>query len=287
MLKIIGLLLISLNVNAGFLDWFNSDETKFKIVNHSNIASPGTVFARAYENALTTTGARSEFYQARSCNDAKKVFNNNKDAVMIYNTNVGISAINKGLDCTPEDLSTKNGLFFGTTYYQICTRSDSGIQLKNAKTLGAASVVLSEGIINDYNRMNGMNIKGIPYGGSKGVLKAVLAGDIEYGQIGWGIAEPKRLDGSLKCDYSTDPNTNNFVGNDFKLRIPNLKLNYLVYTNSDSIDDISTLKSAIGTDGFTKYVKHKFIRNASSEFTDSSVKDFHHWYNFNYDTYWK
>jgi hypothetical protein len=258
-------------------------ETKFKIINHSNIASPGTVFARAYENALSTTGGSSSFYQARNCADAKKVFNSSENAVMIYNTNVGISAINKGLDCTPEDLSEKNGIFFGTTYYQLC---GTDTELKDSKTLGAASVVLSNGIINDYNN-NGVKVKGVPYGGSKGVLAGVLAGDIDHGQIGWAIAEPKRLDRTLTCAYSTDPEADNFVGNEFDLAIPNLKINYLVYTNAKNPEDVAKLKSAITTGEFQDFVDHKFIRNTSTEFTSENIKAFHHWYNFNYITYWK
>ena len=259
-------LVVSLNVSAGLLEFFSNDnglpelfndETKFKIVNHSNIASPGTVFARAYESALSSTGAKSEFYQARSCSDAKKVFNKSKNAVMVYNSNVGISAINKGLDCTPDDLSTFNGLFQGTTYLQIWSRADTPFKLKDAKTLGAASVVLSKGLINDYNTLNDMNIKGVPYGGSKGVLAALLAGDIDYGMMGWGIAEPKRLDGTLNCSHSTDPAMDNFVGNDYKLQIPNLKINYLVYTNSTSADDVTKLKSALSTNSFTNYLPIK------------------------------
>jgi hypothetical protein len=274
-----------LGIGAGFFVFLTSDTTKFKIINHSNIASPGTVFARAYENALSTTDLKTEFYQARTCADAKKVFNNTENAIMVYNTNVGISAINKGLDCTPDDLSSSNGIFFGTTYYQICTRSDGG-KLSDAKTLGAASVVLSKGIIEDYNS-NGIHIKGVPYGGSKGVLAAVLSKDIDYGQIGWGIAEPKRLDGSLTCNYSTDPNSDNFVGNEFNLRIPNLKINYLVYTNSTNNNDTNILKKAVNSIEFQKYIKHKFIRNASTSFTDDNISKFHDWYNFNFRTYWK
>jgi hypothetical protein len=276
---------IALNANAGLLDWFDSsNETKFKIVNHSNITGPGAVFARAYENALkTSTDSRTEFYQARNCADAKQVFNNTKNAVMIYNTNVGISAIGKGLDCTPEDLSEMNGIFFGATYYQLCGKD---VELKDSKTLGAASVVLSDGIIKDYNA-NGVQVKGVPYSGSKKVLAGVLAGDIDHGQIGFAIAEPKRLDGSISCAYSTDPSADNFVGNTFDLRIPNLKLAYLVYTNSTNPEDISNLRKAISSDMFQSFIEHKFIRDASVQFTPENIKAFHHWYNFNYQTYWK
>jgi hypothetical protein len=221
------------------------------IVNHSNKASPASVVAKNFEKAVGE--GRIEFFQAGNCEEAEKKFNGNQSAVMIYNADVGIAAKSKNLAC-PLTAKPAQTVFIGKSYLRVCTKAGSSTPIQKARTMGAASVILSPGLIRDYNS-NGMNLRGVPYGGSKDVLAALISGDVDFGFVASAIADPAVAAGQISCPFTTDPREANYVGNTFKLQIPSLPIAKVFYTNSQDAKFVESLRQAAKSTDFQAYLK--------------------------------
>lgn len=221
------------------------------IINHSNKASPASVISRNFEKAVGEKNIA--FYQAGNCEEAQSKFDSAPRAVMTYNADVGIAAKAKNLSC-PLTAKPSQTVFIGKSYLRICTKAGSGKTLRTARTMGAASVILSPGLIKDYNS-NGLNLRGVPYGGSKDVLGALIAGDIDFGFVAAGIADPAVVSGQIECHFTTDPRKPNFIGKQLTLKIPTLPIAKVFYANTDDPAFLSQLRTAIDHPDFQAYLK--------------------------------
>jgi hypothetical protein len=254
------------------------------IVNHSNKASPGTVLAKSFQNAFEM---KTSFYQAGNCEEAEKKFQSTKDAIMIYNVDVAIAAMGKKLNC-PLPAKAPKTVFIGKSYLDICTSAISPMDLKSAKTIGGASVILSKGLVDDINNQPGVKVKGIPYGGSKNVLAAIIAGDIDIGYVGHGVNRTSVENGDVVCPIQGNPASKDYIGNKLNMQIPDFPIIKIIYTNSDNKEIIAKMKEAVLNKQFQAYLKKSGysdvnIKNITQNDVDNSWK---HGVKV-YELYWK
>ena len=254
------------------------------IVNNSNKASPGTVVAKSFETAVGS--GNIDFFQANTCEEAESKFQSSKNAVLIYNADVGIAALSKGLNC-PLSAKPAQTVFIGKSYLKICTNAKSPKTLEQAKTIGGASVILSKGLIEDYNS-NGLHLKGVPYGGSKGVLGGLIAGDIDVGFVATSIADPAIESGQISCALSTDPRSADYVANKYKLKVPSMPIMKVFYTNTDDPAFISKLQTAVNNREFQAFLsKAKYDDVKSGKITQKDIDAVKTYINDSYSYYWK
>lgn len=254
------------------------------IVNNSNKASPGTVVAKSFETAVGS--GNIDFFQANTCEEAESKFQSSKNAVLIYNADVGIAALSKGLNC-PLSAKPAQTVFIGKSYLKICTNAKSPKTLEQAKTIGGASVILSKGLIEDYNS-NGLHLKGVPYGGSKGVLGGLIAGDIDVGFVATSIADPAIESGQISCALSTDPRSADYVANKYKLKVPSMPIMKVFYTNTDDPAFISKLQTAVNNREFQAFLsKAKYDDVKSGKITQKDIDTVKTYINDSYSYYWK
>ena len=205
------------------------------VVNHSNKASPATVFAKSFEEALKQQDQFNvEFYQASNCTDGDKKYNSTKNAVMVFNADVRIASLAKGISCG-NDSTTANTTFITKSYLKFCRLPTTTKPFGETNTtVGIASVILSKGLFDDLNGGK-RKLVGVPYSGSKTVLAAVLAGDVDYGIIGAGVVTNPEKQGKVLCIYDYDPRAENFVGKSLpELKVPTLPIIQTIYHNSDN-----------------------------------------------------
>ena len=254
------------------------------IVNNSNKASPGTLVALSFEKAISEH--RPAFFQASTCEEADKKYLSTENAIMIYNADVGIAALGKAMSC-PMRATIDNTIFIGKSYLKICTNAMKPKQLSQAKTIGAASVILSKGLISDYNS-NGLNLKGVPYGGSKNVLGAVITGDVDFGFIASGVANPAIDQNQIVCPYSTDPRRSDFVGNKFNLKIPTLPIVKVFYTTSKDQKFIESLKKSTADQEFQSFLKASGYDDVKSQrISQQDLDSVYKHIKDSYEFYWK
>jgi hypothetical protein len=222
------------------------------IVNHSNKASPGTVLAKSFEQSLNDSSV--SFYQASNCEDAEAKFQSTEDAIMIYNVDVAIAAMGKQLNC-PLPAKASKTVFIGKSYLDICTNAKNPKTLTEARTMGGASVILSKGLVADINRQSGVKVKGIPYGGSKDVLAAIVAGDIDIGYVGHGVNMPSVKNGDVVCPIQGNPLDKNYIGKRLNMQIPDFPIIKIIYTNSKNPKLIKSMQKAVKTKEFQAYLE--------------------------------
>jgi len=256
------------------------------IVNNSNKASPATVLAKSFEKAVGED--KIEFFQASSCEEADQKFNSTANSVMTYNVDVGIAALTKKLNC-PLKATADNTVFIGKSYIKICSSAKTPFvkSIEKAKTIGVASVALSKGLIADYSSIS-PGIKGVPYGGSKDVLMAVIAGDIDVGFIGVGVADPAIEQGQIVCTLSTDPRRDDYIGKKYKMKYPAYNITSIFYTNSNDKALVAKLQKSTDDPEFQTFLRKSgfgFVKNKN--ITADDVSDVQKHISDIYNLYWK
>ena len=259
------------------------------VVNPSNKASPATVFAKSYEEALKQQDQFNvEFYQASSCADADKKYNSTKNAVMVFNADVRIASLAKGVGCD-FNATPFNTSLITKSYLKFCRLPGSTKPFgETDTTVGIASVILSKGLFDDLNGGK-RKLIGVPYSGSKTVLAAVLAGDIDYGIIGAGVVNGPLKEGKIECVYDYDPSAKNFIGAALPgLKVPTLPIIQMIHTNTE---DSAMAKAVADAGKNTKFLDgiafNGFSDTKNKDITANDVKVVDSHINNVYEYYWK
>jgi hypothetical protein len=226
-------------------------EPKFTVINQSSKASPAGVFAQAVRQAVD-----GQWYQSSNCTDATAKFNSTKDAVMVYNSSVAFAALNKKLEgCQLDEIAKSNSkvALISSSRMLICQRAESNTDLFAGEklTLGMASMYAVPKHEAQW-QASGSAVKIVPYSGSKTVLQALIAGDIDWGWMGESLA--LKQGDKLKCEYSTDPLSTKFLGKKTpKLVIADFRIIAVVYSNTANVEKLKTLLT--DSKSFQKYLK--------------------------------
>lgn len=259
------------------------------VVNHSNKASPATVFAKSFEEALRQQDQFNvEFYQASNCTDGDKKYNLTENAVMVFNADVRIASLAKGIACD-NDATATNTTFITKSYLKFCrlptTTKPFG---ETDTTVGIASVILSKGLFDDLNGGK-RKLIGVPYSGSKTVLAAVLAGDVDYGIIGAGVVTNPEKEGKVQCIYDYDPRAENFVGKALpELKVPTLPIIQTIYHNSNNPAMAKVIAEAGNNAKFLDGIVYNgFNDTKNADITASDVKAVEDHVINVYENYWK
>jgi len=214
-------------IGLGLLHDSNKSNTKITVINMSSPASPAGVFAQAVKKTVD-----GDWYQSSHCSQGHDAFTNIKNSVVVYNSSVAFAALNKQLkNCQ----IPKNVLISAVakTPMHICKLLNGTTDLERDKVkLGMASMYAVKKHQDQFNNQsrNG-SVQLIPYSGSKTVLKALLAGDIEWGWMGSGLAN--KNSNKIQCEWTTDKTdkTKQFLGDKFsRLTIPDFAINVVIYT---------------------------------------------------------
>lgn len=258
------------------------------VINPSNKASPATVFAKSYEESLKMNGKYDvEFYQASSCADADAKYAKTANAVMVYNSSVGIAAKNKNVSCK-FDANPSNTTLITKSYLKFCRKTGNTKSFGEERTtVGIASVILSDGLFADLNGGK-RKLVGVPYSGSKTVLAAVMAGDVDYGIIGAGVVNDPEKRGEIECIYSYDPRSTDFIGNTLPgLKVPTMPITQLIHTNASG-DVKQAVVAASGNASFLSSIeKNGFSDVKIGSITDKDVEAVYQYVIDVYNHYWK
>lgn len=240
--------------------------TEITVINPSHKTSPAAVFATSFRDA-----AGASYYQSADCVDAGRKYNNTENAVFIYNSSMEFAGRNKGLDCNLEPLTNKKIVFVGQHYFKLCRLPGSDANLvpggqTRELRMGIASMLATQAHEDTFRKL-GVNVKIVPYSGSKTVAKALLAGDIDIGFMGQGIAA-KQGD-RIECLYSTNPAADNYLAKTVPVAVPDFHISYVVYTNSTDPEVLKQLRKVEDSPIFQAYLD-KSMTTGTFEITPSS-----------------
>lgn len=229
-----------------------TNEEKITVINPSHKTSPAAVFATSFRDALG-----SSYYQSADCEDAGRKYRDTKNAVFIYNSSMEFAGRNKGLDCNLEPLTNKNIIFVGQHYFKLCRLPGTNVNLEPGQQnrelkMGIASMLATQAH-EDTWKEKGVNVKIVPYSGSKTVARALLAGDIDIGFMGQGIAA--KQGNKIECLYSTNPEADNYLAKTADVAVPDFHISYVVYTNAMDSEVLKRLKRVKGSKTFETYLE--------------------------------
>lgn len=260
------------------------------VINPSNKASPATVFAKSYEDALKKDSRFNvEFYQASSCADGDEKYRKTKNAVMVFNADVAIAARDKGVPCDFYSTAANTSLIT-KSYLKFCRKSGSNKEFgRDRTTLGIASVILSDGLMRDLNGGVQRKLVGVPYSGSKTILSALLAGDIDYGILGAGVVNSPEAAGVIECVYDYNPAAKNFIAKTFpSLKVPTLPIIQMIHTNATTAEVNGAIaKSVQDTEFLNSIKKNGFEDTKNAGITASDVNSVKSHIENVYGHYWK
>jgi len=244
---------------------------EYTVINQSSKASPAGVFAQAVRKAVD-----GKWYQSSNCTDASAKFNSTKDAVMVYNSSVAFAALNKKLEnCQLDEVAKSNAkvALISSSRMLICQRADANTDLFSGEnlTLGMASMYAVPKHEAQWNA-SGSAVKIVPYSGSKTVLQALMAGDINWGWMGQSLA--LKQGDKLKCEYSTDPLSTQFLGKRApKLVIPDFRINVVVYSNTANVERLrETLNNSSAFQNYITSSKNKVESGLDAKLVDQYVQ---------------
>lgn len=249
---------------------------EYTVINQSSKASPAGVFAQAVRKAVN-----GKWYQSSNCTDASAKFNSTKDAVMVYNSSVAFAALNKKLEnCQLDEIAKSNAkvVLISSSRMLICQRADANTDLfkdpsqsEENLTLGMASMYAVPKHEAQW-QASGSAVNIVPYSGSKTVLQALMAGDINWGWMGQSLA--LKQGDKLKCEYSTDPLSTQFLGKRApKLVIPDFRINVVVYSNTANVERLrETLNNSSAFQNYITSSKNKVESGLDAKLVDQYVQ---------------
>ena len=205
--------------------WITQQNDKIVVVSMSNPASPASVFGQSIRSVLN-----GEWYQSANCTEAQQKVRTTPNSLMVYNSSIAFAALNKKLDDCQIPAEAKEVLRATTNFY-VCRLPDQTKALDSGDVrLGMASMYA----VKKHEQQFNLNI--VPYSGSKTVLQALLAGDIEWGWMGKGLA--RKQGNKIVCPYTTDAteSSKTFLGDAIPtLVIPDHRIEIVVYSlNADT-----------------------------------------------------
>lgn len=216
-------------VSAWIIYWqvANPSNPKYTVINQSSAASPAGTFAQSVRTALD-----ANWYQSENCTDAAKKFRETRPAIMVWNSSVAFAALNKKLeDCQLPTLT--KFVMSADTYMDICHLPGKKKSLPRASIAGPVTLGMASMYAVDKHELQWEGqVKLVPYSGSKTVLQALRAGDIDWGWMGHGLA--KKQGDKIVCPLSTKTDSPESLSNFFPgLTIPDFTIKVVVYTNGD------------------------------------------------------
>ena len=231
------------------------------VVNPQARSSPTTVMAMSYQKSVPD----SSFYQAENCQDGVKKFEGTPNSTIVYGTNLEITALRRGQSCLPK-ITKDNILFYGEQFYQICTKKGSNKTFRSPKaTYGMASVQPVNEIVADINAQNGTSLVGLPFAGSRDVLLQVLSGDLDLGLIGTSVAAKHERAGDITCIASTDPRDKDFVGQQLKMKMPDIRIQTLIVHNIQDSKLVDKARRGLAETGFLGILKEGDFSNVKTQ----------------------
>jgi hypothetical protein len=217
------------------------------VISTSSRNSPTTTVATTFKENLPG----STFYQADNCIDGINKFNSTPNSILTFGTTLAFSAVAKGQTCRPA-INDKNVVFYAEQFFKVCTKKGSGKNFHSPKaTFGIPSVMLPDPLVNDINAQNNTTLRALPFSGSKDILLQIMSGDLDLGLLGKSAAQKQESAGAIECIAGTNPNDQDFIGKQLKMKIPDLRIPVVLLKNGvNEASDLAKVSRALESGGF-------------------------------------
>jgi len=239
---------------------------------------PPIILTQAYAQNLTIPNT---FISMKDCASALRAVEQNENVAFFISDMTTMAHKHAGEDCVPK---FKPEDIVGTmaTSWHLC-RKPNGKNLNTGRiAIGVSSVLPGPGIIRDFNKQNGLNTVNVSLPSSSQTVGAILNGDIDWGLLQTGIAEPMIADGKLDCPLTFIPSgttgvsKDKYIANHYDMKVPDLHCTFLLVVKSKDPKVREAALQAAQNKNFAAFLdKGKWINvNTSGKFTQKDVDNF-------------
>lgn len=249
-------------LSSASLVWAN-DKLKVLYVG-SPQSGPPIILTQALASNLTVP---YEFISMKDCAGALRVIEKEKNVLFLMSDVTTMTGIRLNEECHPRQLRPRDIVGYTASSWHLCKKAGSNYQIGPEKfSLGVASILPVTGMINDFNKFNGTKAIGVALPSSAQVVAGLLNGDIQWGMVNPGLAEPAIDDGKLECPMTFIPqgtiklSKEKFIGNHYKMTVPFLYSAYFISIKSTDIKIRIAVDKAVTSDEFNKFlVKSQYV----------------------------
>ncbi len=239
---------------------------------------PPIILTQAYAQNLKVP---TTFISMKDCASALRAVEQNDDVVFILSDVTTMTHQHKGEDCVPK-FKPEDVVGTMSTSWHLCHKPGGKSLGAGRVSFGVASVLPGAGIIRDFNTQNGLNIVNVSLASSSQTIAAILNGDIDWGLVQTGIAEPMIADGKLDCPLTFIPEgtelvkKDKYIGNHYDMKVPDLHCTFIlvVKTKNPKIRE-AAIQAAQSKEFAAFLAKGKWINiNTSGKFEQKDVDSY-------------
>jgi len=245
-------------------------------------AGPPVILTQSFAQNLTIPNT---FVSMKDCAGALKVIDQNPNVVFFVSDMTTLTLRREGTDCMPK-FKAEDVIGTVASSWHICKKVGGRDMGQQRFTFGMSSVLPVNGVAKDFNKRNGVNAVPVALASSSQVVSALLSGDIDWGMINPGVAEPLVQEGKLECPLTFIPQgtalvgKNSYIANHYDMTIPDLRCTYLLVVKSKDPKVRDAALKAAQSKGFTEFLdKTRYINVKSGNFTQADIDGFNSYLN--------
>jgi len=245
-------------------------------------AGPPVILTQSFAQNLTIPNT---FVSMKDCAGALKVIDQNPNVVFFVSDMTTLTLRREGTDCMPK-FKAEDVIGTVASSWHICKKVGGRDMGQQRFTFGMSSVLPVNGVAKDFNKRNGVNAVPVALASSSQVVSALLSGDIDWGMINPGVAEPLVQEGKLECPLTVIPQgtalvgKNSYIANHYDMTIPDLRCTYLLVVKSKDPKVRDAALKAAQSKGFTEFLdKTRYINVKSGNFTQADIDGFNSYLN--------
>jgi len=278
--KIVANILIVL-VTLPSLGFASEEELKVLYVGTPQ-AGPPIILTKAFAQNLKISNS---FVSIQDCASVISFIEKNPNVAFIVSDMTTLTLRSKGINCIP---NFKPEDIIGTmaSSWHICKKTGGREMGQKRFTLGVSTVLPATGVVRDFNKRNGVNAVPVGLASSSQVVAALLSGDIDWGMINPGVAEPLIQEGKLECPLTFIPQGTSlvsnkaYIANHYDMSVPDLRCTYLLILKSKDIKIREAVLDAAQSKNFNTFLdKTSYFNVKTGNFTQKDVDSFNSYIN--------
>lgn len=240
-------------------------------------SGPPVILAQSYAQNLGSAGS---FVSIKDCAGVMKFIDQNPNVAFFVNDMVTLTLKREGVDCMPK-FKTEDVIASVSSSWHICKKPGGRDMGQRRFTFGISTVLPVTGVARDFNKRNGVNAVPVGLASSSQVVAALLSGDIDWGMVNPGVAEPLIQEGKLECTLTFIPqgtqvvSKTSYIENHYDMTIPDLRTTYLLVIKSKDPKVREAALKAVQSKGFSEFLeKSRYINVKLGTYTQADFNSF-------------
>ena len=277
--KIVGKILIGLVIFSSIA--YADDNLKVLYVGAPQ-AGPPIILTQAFQQNLSVPNT---FVSMKDCAGALKVIDQNPNVAFFISDISTLTFKRENIDCMPK-FKPEDVIGTMVSSWHICKKVGGRDMGQQRFIFGMPSVLPVTGVGKDFNKRNGVNLVPVALVSSSQVVSALLSGDIDWGMVNPGVAEPLIQEGKLECPLTFIPqgtalvNKNSYIANHYDMTVPDLRCTYLLVVKSKDPKVREAALKAAQSKGFTEFLdKTRSLNVTTGKFNQVDIDAFHSYIN--------